>query len=59
MEGTKQESIRIVNTKPPEYTTDEMSIIELYRKADDYDKATINLVLARYKEYRFEGRLVK
>ena len=37
------------NTRP-EYTLEEMTIIELYRKADDCDKATIKQVLSRYKE---------
>lgn len=37
------------NTRP-EYTLEEMTIIELYRKADDYDKATVKQVLSRYKE---------
>ena len=32
------------------YTAEENELIELYRKADDYDKATVKQVLNRYKE---------
>lgn len=32
------------------YTAEENELIELYRKADDYDKATVKQVLSRYKE---------
>lgn len=37
------------NTRP-EFTLEEMAIIELYRQADDYDKATVKQVLNRYKQ---------
>lgn len=37
------------NTRP-EYTLEEMTIIELYRKANEHDKAMVKLALSHYKE---------
>lgn len=38
------------NWPKPEYSNEEKTIIELYRKADDRDKEAIRLILNRYQE---------
>ena len=37
----------------------EQKLIDLYRKADNLDKASILLILGRYETYKFNPRVIE